>query len=319
MTAGQPVLQRMLRPGRATAPGRMTAGRALRLAALRAGQEVAELRFSAAEPAEERIEPEALAAALPDQALILRLDAGEAPPDDAPAGLMAFCPDLVAALIEVQTTGRVSPRGAAARPPTATDAAMAAGFAEGVLLRAAGLARALPDAPPLDGVRPGARIADATRAATLLARGPHRVWRLTLDLAGAARRGTLVLGLAETPRSAPAEDAAGFRDALGRAVLASPAALEAVLARIELPIGALGQLSAGQVLPLGGCGLDDVTLVAADGRRVARARLGRAGDQRAVRLTTLAGTEGARRPAVASEASPAGAEPEPPDGGTPLG
>jgi flagellar motor switch protein FliM len=278
--------------------------RLLGLAAMRAASEELALRLAVTDAAEDSVPDGALAGDLPDPGLLFRLDrdgvAGEAP-----LGLLTLCPDLVAAAVECQTTGAVRPRPAEPRRPTATDAAMAEAVAAATLAQFAALLCHLPDPPEVAGLTVGAPFPDPGAVALALREGAYRRWRLSFRIAE-GRTGTLCLILAPAEAAGAGLPDPAWRAALGRSVMASPAALDAVLARLRLPLAEIGGLEAGQVLPLGAA-LDDLTLAAPGGEVVATGRLGRAGDRRAVRLRRLEGQASETRDTAApkGEATPA--------------
>lgn len=281
------VLERMLRGGvgdgmtAAAATGRMTPARALGLAFARAGETELETEVSITEAGLARMRPEALQPMLPDPGLILALRG-----DDGRLGLAALCPQLVAAVVEAQTMGTVQPGAAPERRATSTDGAMAAALIEAGLTIAATLAGELPEAAFFAGLACGPMRPDPRSAVLGLRDRDHHVWTLAAEAGGGAKAGTLLLALPE-PLTAAAPgpgDPASFGRGLRRAVLDSSAQLDAVLARLVLPLAQVRLLAPGQVIPLTGARLAEVELCGADGHAVARVRLGRSGERKAVRL-----------------------------------
>lgn len=225
---------------------------------------------------------EALAAALPDPALILLLDG----PDGVP-GAMILDMQMAAALIEAQTIGHVSARPAMARRPTRTDAAIAVPLVDGVLSRLVAL---LQDAGTwATGFGFGAMIEDGRALSLALGTGGYRVFRVGCDL-GPDRAGEVVLALPDPPvpedvtdgpdDAAPDRAGRPLRDSL----LVAPARLDAVLCRVSLPLSQLRALREGEVLHLPAGVLSDTRLESVTGREVARATLGQIRGQRALRL-----------------------------------
>lgn len=221
---------------------------------------------------------------LEERALILQLDGPEGA-----TGLLALGPGLLAALIEVQMTGRLGAKPAAERRATRTDAAMVADFAAD-LVSGLGADPAMgPQQAWVAGYSPGRWIEDPRPLPLLLDEGGLRGLRLTLDLGeDAQRRGTLALMLPH-PRSpvrdavqAPADD--GWQASLGNAVLAASVPVAAVLARVSLPLDMLMSMSPGQLVTLPPDALARVTLESAPGRILLRGQLGRARGARALRL-----------------------------------
>lgn len=211
-------------------------------------------------------------------------------------GAAVFDPLLVGALIQQQTMGRVLPDGGGApRALTSTDAAISVPFLDALLARAA----ELPDAPEdrrwLEGYRFGTRAEDPRLVLMALEAAEYRLLQITVDIAGGARQGRVMLCLplpepysAIPPQASGREQDAGATPApklLTDTVLALTADLNIALARLKMPLGGLGALRAGDVLPLSGSSFDDVKVLTMEGRAVAQGALGQVKGQRAVRLT----------------------------------
>jgi flagellar motor switch protein FliM len=138
-----------------------------------------------------------------------------------------------------------------------------------------------------------------------------RLLSLTATLAGGARGGAVRLILPLPARSADrrAEAAAAqaFADDLAEQIAAAPAVLDAVLARITLPLSEVLAIAPGDWLRLGTAALDRVDLQGLDGLRRFGARLGQNRGMRAVRLTEMEAAAG-RSSAPRVAAAPAAAE-----------
>ena len=232
-----------------------------------------------------------LAADLPEMGLIMLLDGVDGVP-----GAMVLDPQMTAALIEVQTTGRVTARPARPRAPTRTDAAIATPLVRGFLARLDGLL-------PGDDLGPGrfrfgAMVSSGASMALTMGTGGYRILRLGC-LLGADRAGELILALpipsapsaaphpasAQPAANAPAPDGiAGSGAALRARLLDAPARLEAVLHRMTVPLAELRALQPGDVLRLPAGAQFAARLESTDGRLVAEGRLGQLSGQRAVRL-----------------------------------
>ncbi|HMO07488.1 MAG TPA: FliM/FliN family flagellar motor C-terminal domain-containing protein [Paracoccaceae bacterium] len=217
-----------------------------------------------------RADPAEVIELVPDHALILSLEG----PRGA-AGAMVLSAEVVAAVIEHQTLGRVGRQPLVPRRPTRTDAMLAAGLAGAVL----------------------AALDEARMVGFHLEDTPHRLWRAEVDLGAGARRGTVMLALPAAGRGEPpasavvaAEQAAAlvFRAALTEQVMAAEAVLDAVLARVSLPLAQGMGLRAGVVLRLGTAAPDRVDLAGPDNLRRAGGRLGQARGMRALRLDEAA-------------------------------
>lgn len=232
-------------------------------------------------------------------------------------GLCAFAPEMLAAVIEQQTTGAVLPVAGTPRRPTRTDAAMCARLIDRTLAELeAGLA-GTPDLAWAGGYRYASFLDDARPLGLLLEDIPYRVFAVTVGFASGARRGTVLLalpaepftrrpglvrpGAAADPAAADAADAAeppadpvaaAWAARMETAVLTSPAQLDGVIERLRVPLAAVLRWQTGDLVVLPNAALDAVTIEGAGGRTLARARLGQARGQRALRLLPP-GEEGA--------------------------
>ncbi|SEW20098.1 flagellar motor switch protein FliM [Cognatiyoonia koreensis] len=279
------VLQRMIGRTAATATEvPVTASRAMRLAVTRAAERTVGLQLTVGGVVEETLELDGVQDTLRDELLLLKLanSLGET------VGVLALDRAFVAAIVEVQTTGRIGASGPDERPITLADLVLA----EPML---AGLFGQLADTTSntaLDGWTTGIvhteRYDDVRAIGLVLPHVTYRLMRLTLDLGGTDRRGELLLALPwdEVPVK-PAKVAplsADWSAELHDTVMRAPAALSAILHRFDLPLHVANNLQTGQVLPLHGCTVSSVTLVGPDGVKVAKARLGQSGGHIAVRL-----------------------------------
>lgn len=309
------VLRRKAAGGRppAVASGEAPAARALRRALARAAQADCHLPLAASEV---RLREASLAELLEmpeDMALLAVLEGpGER------LGLMALGPAVVTALIEQHTTGSVGAAEGPPRRPTRTDAAMAAGLIDRAMTEfetglAAETGAAATAAAWASGYRYASFLDEPRPLGLLLEDIAYEVATATVDLAGGARRGTVLLALpAGASRSAPGrarpaaadrkgpvgpvrpaavdadidgDAAAAWQDRMSRTVMASPASLGAVLCRLKLPLGVVLGWQRGDFVVLPGGMLDRVTLEGPGARVLARARLGQSRGARALRLT----------------------------------
>ncbi|AWD20956.1 FliM/FliN family flagellar motor switch protein [Fuscovulum blasticum] len=238
----------------------------------------------------------------PDRALIALLDG--------PAGglgLIALSPDLTAALIERQTIGRVAPQSPAPRRPTRTDAAMVTGVIDRALIELEALLADEADLLWAGGFRYASFLEDPRPLGLLLEDQPYRVLQLAVSMADGARSGHVLLALPAESRGrlpggmpadgpageTPPEGATAFAQGLAEAVSGAGVTLDAVIARLSLPLSAVTGLAPGLVLPLPEAALDRIALQGGDGRSVARATLGQHRGQRALRLAAPEAGQGA--------------------------
>jgi flagellar motor switch protein FliM len=191
-----------------------------------------------------------------------------------PGGLAVADAPLVTALVEVQTTGRVSSARRDPRRPTAVDAALVRHALDGWF---AGLADARGEvtAPSVWGQAP-----DVRAALLKLEEGRWTETQVDLDLGGGKRAGRLTLFVplpAEVRRDTPPT---GLSDV----VLPVEAVMDAVLCRVRLPLQSVLTFAPGQAVPLPGVSVRRIALEAPMGRPVAQVHLGQSRGFRAVRI-----------------------------------
>lgn len=262
--------------------------RALAQAFARAAQEGLGLILQVTRVDTGRAQVEDLAQMAGEQALIFALD-GPA----GGTGIAALSPGLMAGLIEMRMMGRLTPHSPAPRPPTPTDAAICGDTAQGTLDALATALAGTADESWTAGFRLRGPVA-AEALALLLEAGELRCLRAHAEFgSGGARSGILLLALpaaGRAPVSAPAPEAApapdpGFAAALAAQVMAADARIDAVLARLALPLARLLALAPGATLALPGAALAALRLEGPGGVAVAGAELGQAEGRRAIRLT----------------------------------
>lgn len=261
----------------------ITSSRAIRLAITRAADKTHDFVVSVSSLREEVLSLDQLLAALEPELMLIGMTAG-----GVMTGLAALDLNMRTALLEVQTVGMVLPDVPEDRPPTGTDAQMAQPLIEAFLHHLQDSA----ERTPLDGWGLGFNAGDkinSTRAAGLiLDDGKYRLIRLSLDLGVGDRTAELALALpcrAETVGRVLTPEVTGDWDERFRKVVdGSPARLDAELHRFKLPLHQAENLVVGQVLPLTGCTVSSVKILARDGRKVATARLGQSAGMRAVRI-----------------------------------
>lgn len=274
--------------------GRVTPAGALRLAVSRAAQEALRAALKAGDVAEARLTLPAIAEALPQAGLWVALRG-----PGAAAGLVTLDASLLAAVLQAQTTGRITGSSVAERAPTQTDAILARRFLtlllETFALRLEGTAQAR----WASGFQARDRVADPARLPHLMPDTVYRGFSAAVEIAGGLRQGRLDLILPQEPAgeaaaadpaaSEPDPRRAAWQGALAQKVLDSPAALEAVLHRLEMPLADLSRLRPDMLLPLPPQAIATVSLEGADGRRAGVARLGQTQGRRAVKLISVPG------------------------------
>ena len=223
-----------------------------------------------------------------DRALLALLDGPETG-----LGLIVLSAPVLSALIECQTVGRVSPRPAAVRKPTRTDAAMVAGVIDRALEELDLVLAEEADLVWAGGFRYASFLEDARPLGLLLEEESYRVLQAEVSLAGGAKVGEVILALpangrGQRPQARLEAELAlagpSFAEALGAQVRLTDCRLDAVMARLTLPLRQVMEMAVGDVLPLASAALETVALETLDGRRVSLCRLGQIRGMRAVRI-----------------------------------
>jgi flagellar motor switch protein FliM len=229
-----------------------------------------------------------------DRALILMLEGnGEK------LGLIVISPPLLAAMVEMLTLAHLPPDDGGdidARKPTRTDAAMVVDMIDAALT--AFEAALAGSADWSMGYRYGAFIEDPRPLHLLLEDTDYHILRAEVHVEHGARSGGFLLALPAAASagsvSAPIDSffaaqehalAAEFTQELAAQLADAPAQIDAVLARMSLPLDRILNLSVGELLELPLAGLDMITLRGIDGVRVGGGKLGQNRGMRAVRLT----------------------------------
>ncbi len=209
-------------------------------------------------------------------------------------GVLMLGPEVLAGMIEAQTTGIVTTGPAPERRPTRTDAAMVAAMIDGALEE---LERGLTGQEDGDwamGYRYASFLEDIRPLGLLLEDIPYRVLRAEVNLAYGAKKGMVFMALPAEVRLADAAPADALRNAAEALlfsqgfcehVLCSPSQLDGVLARISLSLAQVMGFELGQVLPLGGAASDRISVEGMDGRKLWEGKLGQNRGLLAVRLT----------------------------------
>ncbi|MEY2957290.1 MAG: FliM/FliN family flagellar motor switch protein [Gemmobacter sp.] len=296
------VLRRKLESGKRFVPVHETdtAERGWRLALARAAQDVLGLALEVGPVRESRRKLAELMELPPENALMAILEGPEGG-----LGLIVIGPEVLTAIIEMQTMKRVARSPIIPRRPTRTDAAMATEVIDAALIA---LATELVHAEDLrwtSGFRYSAPLADPGAMELLLEDAAYRMLDCEVTAAQGARRGRVMLALpAEgrgprpTPRrGAPEAEIIAARhwtSALRETVLQVEAPLEGVVGRVRLTLDEVLAMKIDDVLPLEMANLDQIALEAAGGRPVALCRLGQNRGMRAVRLAVVDPQETAR-------------------------
>ncbi len=265
------------------APG---ADRGWRLALARAARDAMGLDLEVRRLQVMRVSLTELLDIAPDRALVSVLDGPQGG-----LGVLLLAPTVTAALIEMQTLGRLSSQPPTPRKPTRVDAAMVAGVIDRAL---AGLDETLAEEADrvwAAGFRYASFLEDLRPLALLLEEESYRVLLADVTVGVGAREGQVILVLPAQGRgehaasaSAEAEAAPQFTTVLAAQVAQVDCRLDAVIGRLTLPIRQIMGLQPGDVLELPFAGIDTVSLETMDGRRISSARLGQNRGMRALKV-----------------------------------
>jgi flagellar motor switch protein FliM len=284
------IIRRKVAAGRAvTAEGGPGADRGWRIGLARAARDLLKVALDVRALTVERRSLAELAELVPERALIAVL---EGPAEG--LGAIIISQTILSGFIEAQTIGRIRNQETPARKPTRTDAAMVVGVIDAAL---SGLEQALAEEADLvwaGGFRYASFLDDPRPLTLLLEDAPLRLLRVEVSLAGGLREGEILLALPAEGRGqrpdagvdplAAHDHGPVFSDALAERINGAQSRVEAVLARLTMPLAQVMALAEGMVLPLPQAALDRISLEGLDGRHVGIGKLGQNRGMRAVRL-----------------------------------
>lgn len=263
----------------------MSPAKALRLALARAADALFDLGLTVATVEQLRLPLAEVGRSLSDEGLLVLLDgAGGA------RGALCLDPQFLAGLIEVQTTGGVRPGVARSRVATRTDAAMVAPLIDAVLEEFDSQMTRGVDGYPSRGFGFGDMVEETRGLALALVASDFDLLRLTVDLGPGAKTGRLDLLLPVV--APPARAAPGARVMAEGAARSEPVActapvmLDAVMARLRLPLRDVWAFKPGDLVPVPRAALGETQLLATKGHVVAQAQLGQMNGWRALRLVS---------------------------------
>ena len=286
------ILRRMIAgPAQADPVVPHSASRAIRMALTKAADMAIGMIVNVKDVAQVEVSLDDVSKTLATDALYLGLqDMG------ATVGIIGVDPQFCAAALEVQTTGRMSDQPAIVRDLTNTDAMMAAPILEKLMQLLPQMLMGSSLVGWFDAPQITSRIESPRAISLILPDAPYRLIEMTVSLGQGDRVGKLTLlakmSTATSSETAPAElDVPSWAEQLADRVMGAPAALDAVLHRMNLPIGLVDTLQVGQILPLYGAHVTSVRLTAPLGYVAANAKLGQSTGKRAVRLQTASPTQ----------------------------
>ncbi len=281
--AAKSIIHRKARVGREDFDARaMSPAKALRLSLTKAADKVLGLAVTVSTVQQTALPQAGLREELSEPGLLVLLDG-----QGGRRGAMHLEIQMLSALIEVQTTGAVGPGEAPERPVTPTDAAMTAPVIDAMT----GYFDEYLDNATEDHVARAWRFADRVEDARTLALSleapDYDLFRITAELGEAAKTGELRVILPREPE--PSRAGANGSEAepsssLRANALNAPAMLDAVLARLSLPLKEVCAFAPGIRLRIPAEALAETQLLAAGQHVVTAAKLGQVHGWRAVRL-----------------------------------
>lgn len=212
-------------------------------------------------------------------------------------GLCMVAPALLSGLIEMQVSGRVSGADPGNRMPTRTDGIVASDIVDRWIASAKSEAAAqdILDRLPFSEHYRAGTVADARYADLALDSGHFRTLKVTLDLSGGVKTGTISFAL-PVHVTGKVGMAGGTAQQFRQVIREVETQLSVVLARLPRTLEQARRLAVGDTLEIPIEALGRVGLETVDGNRVATARLGQSGGQKAVRILGRGAVEAATPP-----------------------
>ncbi|MGB3147940.1 MAG: FliM/FliN family flagellar motor switch protein [Paracoccaceae bacterium] len=279
----------------------MTLEKALQTAFAKSSEKLMKLPMRVPEQLHKRFSGAEIAETLPDHALLLLT---EGPAEG--TGLAIIAPDALACLIEVMTSGRLAAQPPEPRRPTRTDATVVSTFLDMVLEEVEILVAEMPEVVWLGGFSFRSHLPDPRPLSLILDEPAYQTIRLSLAFGqptspdDAPRTGEITLVFPAKGRGAPPQAAGpapgkaetmpnlvandGWQDSLGKVVQQVQAEVQAVLARVTLPLSDILKLQEGMSLPIPAAALSMVRVEGEDGKLICQAQLGQGNGHRALRI-----------------------------------
>lgn len=265
------------------------AQKALRQAFARAAQDSMGLEVVATGCAETRLSVDDIIGGLAETHLLMLLKGPEAV-----HGLAVVDFQMVAAVVEYQTTGRVVPDAAVAREATRTDAMMISELLDAALAIFDAELAQMPDAPPASGFRTMVVLKDARAVSMALEEVPFRQFSLALDVGRGAKIGEIGLYFPHDPPRKENFRSQEIKDWQGQwqgHVMQLQAPIEAIIHRVSMSLEDVKALEVGSLIPVPAAQISAISLEGVDGRSVAIGKLGQVSGNRAIRISTRIGNE----------------------------
>lgn len=280
----------------------MSVPKALRLCVSRVADKLFGLPVTVIGIVPDQISGEKIADALDDTSMLVLLDG----PYRASGGI-SLGHELVTALVQQQTMGKVIGLPEEPRVMTSTDASLCAPLIDSLIHSVYAILETDDDRRLLGPYAFGAKCQNARVFGMALNAITYQTYKMTLDIdAGAFQSGlTLFVPVLDAREKIPDpfkkidEPEAPREPAMFRTAMALPAELSAVLLRERMTLSRLSKLRVGDTIALPPTAFDAVEIVAKTGRRICHGSLGQMDGMRALQLNTIS----AGRPSTISAKS----------------
>ena len=305
MSDSATVLRRKLSPSRpSSVPGGSSVETLLRKTMPRDADDLLKLDLTVTSVIQGQQDKAALLAAIETTDLIYLLEGASGA-----RGICKVSPGLLAALTEVQMSGRVSSSPPAERTPTRTDGIVAGDIIDRWMASAvqAGEDESLSSALPIIGFKRANVVLNKRNTDLSIDPLIFRTMTIEVSLGNQAKTGTLSFAVPETSHVKAGETSTAAAQ-MRRHIPDMVAPLRVVLARLPVGVERVRNLSQGDLLDVPIESLLNVRLEGMDGRMIAPARLGQLDGKKAVRLS-MGGDQ--VKPMLAAAAGAAMAEVEP--------
>lgn len=196
---------------------------------------------------------------------------------------------LICAAVEHLTTGNVRPNAPQPRRPTATDMTLCAGFLDRFLPSLDREISEVSQAPAIGGFRFRSALTEAANVELSLENDLYQFYRIGIGFSGSDRQGELLLAF-QVPNALVGVNTNKRRDwevEWRDQVNHVPVGIEAIMHRAAMPLARIASLQPGDLVDIPMEQISKVSVIGANGKQVARAKLGRQGKLRALRITEI--------------------------------
>lgn len=204
-------------------------------------------------------------------------------------GIAVMDLSMICAIVEHLTTGNVRPNAPQPRRPTATDMALCAGFLDLFLPSLDREIAEVSQAPAIASFRFRSALTEAANVELSLENDLYQFYRIEVGFQGSERQGELLLAF-QVPNALVGATSnrrrdweAEWRDQVDHV----PVGIEAIMHRSAIPLSRIAALQPGDLLDIPMEQISKVAVIGANGKQVARAKLGRQGKFRALRITEI--------------------------------